>query len=72
MVAKCEVRQEIAGGSGESRPPEKLARTVEKTSPLRGGNVSPDITPEEESLMLEALLDYESRQEKETKDAKNI
>ena len=75
MAAKCEARQEIAAGSGaleaESQLPEKLARTVETTSPPIGGSVSPDITPEEEGLMLEALLDYEKRQEEEAKEAKN-
>ena len=76
LAAKCEPRQEIAAGSGalegESQPPEQLVRRVETTSSPRGGSVSPDITPEEESLMLEALLDYEKRKEEETKDPKNI
>jgi len=43
VAVKCEARQVIAAGSRESQPPEKLARTVETTSPPRGGSVSPTL-----------------------------
>ena len=60
MAAECGARQQIAAGAGalepESQSPEKSAPTVETTRPPRVGSMSPDISAEEESLMIEALL----------------
>ena len=75
MAAECGARQQIAAGSGALEPEsqaQKSAPTVETTSPLTVGSMSPDISAEEESLMIEALLEYEKREEEETKDTKNI
>ena len=66
----------VKGGTElESQPTAKRVRLVETSEtidprlPFRGSE-SPDITPEEESIMLQALLDYEKQEEVKEKEAK--